>query len=552
MPNEPKKTQKTFLEETYAEMETINEALRNHAATILNVDLKSELQSAVAKALNESDSKYKSKNDEDDIDTNPEAKDNAEGGDEKPFPGSEEPTVPSSDTDDVSGEPKDDVPELPTGDASPTDADAEPPVDDMPTEPEMGGEPEIGGEPETDDVVDLTGASDEEVLQVFKKMGPEDEIEVVQTPDGNIELKVGGEEYYIKQNGGAPSDDVPPVDDVTSELPAEDITGEEPPVKDELVAEGTYQQEASRVKEMGNDKGNVDSSRRNDVKTPKTKPIATVGEASTIKDNEKENSDKRTDVKDPKEINVAEVGKGGETIDKHVSANMEHGKSDKRTDVPKPTEIGVAVVKAVPGNMSMEASNKPNYDRGTKSTPEIPVAKVTDKTTVGIAENAKQLKSKLDENHDKLVYTRQKYAESVAENAKLRQQIQQLNESVNTFKSEEQGYKTAITTLKEQFNEVAVFTSNLTHAVKLMTEHATTKEEKNQILTRLDTAKNLTESKQIYESLAASFGKPTKKAVQIDEQLNRVAASGASAINESTAFQSPELTRMLDLMKKIK
>jgi hypothetical protein len=532
MPNEAKKTQKTFLEETYAEMESINEALKNHAATILNADLKTELQSAVAQALNEADDK--DKDDENGIDKNPEAS-NAEGGDK--ITGSEEPTVPSSDTDDVSGEPKDDVPELPTGDASAMGADAEPPVDDV------TAEPEIGAEPETDDVVDLTGASDDEVLQVFKKMGPEDEIEVVQTPDGNIELKVGGEEYYIKQNAGAPSDDLPSTDDVTKEPPASE---------EELVAEGTYQEEANRVKEMGKDKGNVDDSRRNDVKTPTTKPVATVGESSTITDNEKENSDKRTDVANPKEIGVAEVGKGGETVDKHVTANMEHGKSDKRTDVPKPDEIGVAVVKAVPGNMSMEASNKPNYDRGTKSTPEIPVAKVTSKTTVGIAESAAQLKTKLDENHDKLVYTRQKYAESIAENAKLRQQIQQLNESVNTFKTEEEGYKTAITTLKEQFNEVAVFTSNLTHAVKLMTEHATTKEEKNQILTRLDAAKTLTESKQIYESLAASFGKPTKKAVQIDEQVNKTVTSGASAINESTAYQNPELARMLDLMKKIK
>jgi predicted RNA-binding protein len=502
MPNET--TQKSFLEETFAELEQINEALKNHASTILNTDIKGELQGAVAQALNESEISEKDDDDEK-FDTNPELDDETgKMGDEPEVPGNDADAIPASD------EPSDDVADLPPADASPIGADAEPPVDEVPpTE-----EPETGAE----DVVDLTGASDEEVLQVFKKMGPEDEIEVVQTPDGNIELNIGGEEYYIKQNGGA-------------ETPAEP-EGDELPADEGLVAEGDYKQEAARVKEMGNDKGNVDDSRRTQVKKSPEIGVAKVGEKSKIKNNKFEESDKRDDVKDPKEIGVPELGKGGETIDQNVPDNFEHGMSDRRTDVPKPDEIGVAVVKAVPGNMSMEPSNKPNYDRGTKSTPEEYVAKVTDKTTVGIAESVETLKAKLVENHDKLVYTRQKYAEVIADNAKLREQVQSLNENVSTFKTEEEGYKNAIMTLREQFNEVAVFTSNLTHAVKLMTEHATTKEEKNQILSRLDAAKTLTESKQIYESLAASFGTPAKKPVQIDEQLNRSATSGASAIKE--------------------
>jgi hypothetical protein len=389
-------------------------------------------------------------------------------------------------------------------------------------------EPEMGD----DDVVDLTGASDEEVLQVFKKMGPEDEIEVIQTPDGNIELKVGGEEYYIKQTGGES-----PEEEEGEETP--EISDDVPPT-DELVTEADYNKEAARVKEMGNKGGSGD---RTDVKSPSTKPVATVGKANNINDNEFKSSGKRSDVSKPKEIEVAEVGKGGDTIDKNVTANYEHGgKSDKRKDVSKPEE----------GNMSMEASNTPNYDRGTKGTPVTADPKVSSKTTVGIAETVQTLKAKLDENHDKLVYTRQKYSEVVADNAKLRSHLQTLNENVTNFKKVEDGYRGAINTLREQFQEVAVFTSNLTHAVKLMTEHATTKEEKNQILKRLDEAKTLNESKIIYESLAASLGTSSKKPAQIDEQLNKTVSSGASVINESTAYKSPELSRMLDLMKKMK
>jgi hypothetical protein len=525
--NTEKKTQKlSLVEETYQDVMAIKEAIANNASFMLNGDLKSELKKVVAEAIGEAETVDK---DDDE---------------EKDFPTGDEPEVPSDDTDDVSGELSNDVAdELPSTDASPEDAGAEFPSEDMPIEPEPEG---MGDE----DIVDLTGASDEEVLQVFKKMGPEDEIEVVQTPDG-FDLKIGGDEYIIKTGEGGSELPEPEVPEMEPEM--EPIGGDEetPEPEEDLVAEGDYKQELARVKEMGKDAGNVDSSRRTDVKKPAEKPVAEVGEPSPIKNNEFENTDKRKDVSKPAEKGVATQNKEGENIDTNVKKNYESGMSDRRKDVSKPEEVGVAKVKPVPGNMSMEASNTPNYDRGTKSTPVEAVAKVTDKTTVGIAENVQQLKKKLNENHDKLVYTRQKYAEVIADNANLRDRINTLNETVNSFKKDEEEYKNAIVTLKEQFNEVALFTSNLTYAVKLMTEHATTKEEKNQILARFDNAKNLSESKLIYESLVTSFGNTQKKSAPIEEKINKSVTSGASTINESVAYQSPELARMRDLIKKI-
>ena len=68
------------------------------------------------------------------------------------------------------------------------------------------GDMEMGDMDDMDDMdmedeLDLTGASDEEVLSVFKKMGDEDEIEVVKDEDG-ITLKDNqtGAEYYIKES----------------------------------------------------------------------------------------------------------------------------------------------------------------------------------------------------------------------------------------------------------------------------------------------------------------------------------------------------------------
>jgi hypothetical protein len=51
-----------------------------------------------------------------------------------------------------------------------------------------------------EDVMDMTGASDEEVLKVFKAMKPEDGI-VVKKDGNNVELETGEDEYIIKLDG---------------------------------------------------------------------------------------------------------------------------------------------------------------------------------------------------------------------------------------------------------------------------------------------------------------------------------------------------------------
>jgi hypothetical protein len=51
-----------------------------------------------------------------------------------------------------------------------------------------------------DDVMDMTGASDEEVLKIFKAMKPEDGI-VVKKDGDNVELDLGDDEYIIKLDG---------------------------------------------------------------------------------------------------------------------------------------------------------------------------------------------------------------------------------------------------------------------------------------------------------------------------------------------------------------
>ncbi|MHA1171104.1 MAG: hypothetical protein ACTSQ3_03375, partial [Candidatus Heimdallarchaeota archaeon] len=62
---------------------------------------------------------------------------------------------------------------------------------DLPIDLDLGDDSEL----------DLTGASDDEVLAVFKKMGDEDEVEVIKDEDGiHLTDNETGAEYYIKES----------------------------------------------------------------------------------------------------------------------------------------------------------------------------------------------------------------------------------------------------------------------------------------------------------------------------------------------------------------
>ena len=105
----------------------------------------------------------------------------------------------------------------------------------------------------------------------------------------------------------------------------------------------------------------------------------------------------------------------------------------------------------------------------------------------------------------------------------------------------------ALKQFRKKLQEVAVFNSNLTYAVRLFTENSTTKEEKQEILKRLDSAKDLKESQSIYKQLVKEYtnGKATIKE-SIEEKINKTASSGAQ-ISESSVFVHPELQNMKKL-----
>lgn len=344
------------------------------------------------------------------------------------------------------------------GDSNPTDldvmgADSEEITSDSDIDPTLG----VDGEPE---VIDLTDAPDDEVIQKFDLMNPTDEIEIVQTPSGGIQINIEpkGEE------GGENLD-----------LPTEPETGEE------IGAEENPEMGSEENPEMDSDE------------------LKSGEEDETIKEENKE------------AVYEIEVS-NDETMEETEDHAEKHMKNKEIEEI------------------------------------EEDVMHVTAKS------HMKQADPKTKELQESLVVTRKKLHALMAENKSKGEELTKVNSLVEDFKLVEGEYKTAIGKLKNQLQEVALFTSNLTYAVKLMTENSTTKDEKLDILKRFDSAKTLTESREIFNSMESLFtaSKVTPEKTLEERVLSTNKASGSTKINESTAYKNPQLERMLDIIGKIK
>ena len=145
-----------------------------------------------------------------------------------------------------------------------TDLDNEPSkgIDDLDSEAgddtdtsmdDLGTEPAAEEGMDDEDVMDMTGASDDEVLKVFKAMKPEDGI-VVKKDGNNVEFADGQDEYIIKLD----SEETPDVDtdmdtDMGSEMDTDFGTETDETDMDETLYEielGEDEDEEDEVKEV--------------------------------------------------------------------------------------------------------------------------------------------------------------------------------------------------------------------------------------------------------------------------------------------------------------
>ena len=132
--------------------------------------------------------------------------------------------------------------------------------------------------------------------------------------------------------------------------------------------------------------------------------------------------------------------------------------------------------------------------------------------------------------------------------------VESTESEVNVLREKNEEYRKALNIFREKLNEVAIFNSNLAYATRLFTEHSTTKKEKINILRRFDDVETLKESKNLYQSIKGELSKGETKSMNesVETKLTKQVTSGSSTtLIESKTYENPQFMRMKDLMSKL-
>ena len=503
-------TNKSIVEGALLDLKTIKEALEANTKEILRSVAIEEIDGVVKESINED--MY----DETDVEDTEEEDD---------FSGIDD----EGDNDEVPmGEPSldNDVP------AAPVASDTDNELDGLDLGAEAGEDLDAlaGGE---DHEFDLTGASDDDVISVYKKLAGDDEIEVI-SDDEVIIKDPNGAEYNIKFNGGnnapapalgggldlglddapevelepsvpsAPMGDAPATDDVPPAAP-DDV-----PSSDEMPSDDTEEEDDDELGEsvvfeiaLGDEEG--DTELAEDIIRGKGHDKHLQNATMDSGDIEGTKADKDQDSGD----NLT----GGFDDDAVSHANAEGpmvmGENDEVEDIVEGDEENLE--EAIPvGNAQgrrLPGKETPIKGAGAKS---------------------------LEEANSR-------YNTLLVEARKL--------------KAENEEFKTSLKKFRQMLGETVVFNQNLTYVTKLFLEHSTTSREKQDILSRFDNqVTTIAESKRMYKTIASELAnkKPIVDSAVESKIVKEAAQSSVSGhLNESTAYVHPDQKRIQELMKRV-
>jgi len=506
---------KSILEKALLEAEQLEETMKSNAKEILSSTMKEEIHELVKESLSEDD--YLKEQEEEEVDII-----------------------------DMEDEMDDDEMEM-----------------DMEDEMEDGIELSI--EDETDDIelpelppLDLTLASDAEVLKVFKAMGDEDGI-IIQQDDDEIELtdNTTDTEYIIKLEEEKKSktmkksikemdmdeemymDEMGNMDEEMDmdEMDNMEEGGHEMDEMDEVVYEIELSEDEDmdemEMEEGGAKKGDQSATHRDYMKEGGAKK---GDQSATHRDYMKEGGAKKGDQSASHLDYEGEMKEGDYGFKKH-KGHSDQGYLDREDDM-----LG--------GEHGHEDDEMSLKTRGR-------MARGTRKYDMGEASRTLGLGRESGGKHKpsgirKAITNNRNLGES-----RIRKSYNLLKEEVETLKVKNADYRKALTTFKDKLNEVGVFNSNLAYVTRLFTEHSTTKKEKINVLKRFDGVNTLKGSKGLYkvikEELTQEVVKPTKTISEsVESKITKSPTSGGGGkLLESKVYENPQFSRMKDLMSKL-
>ena len=426
---------------------------------------------------------------------------------------------------------------------------------------------------EDDETIDLTGASDAEVLKVFKAMGDDDGI-IVKKEGENIHLKDGEDEYMIHLG----ESDTEGYDiDAEDYFEVDENLAYDSDLVYELEVDGDLEEgmfggnEGEFKRRHGHKMGNVDGHYK-DYESDDDRVHEVVYEIEMDDDmgmkydmEEDEDMGMKYDMEEDDDMGMEYY------MEEDDDMGMEYGREDINT-------VMEAVKKSLKSK-GVGIGHGPKFKYGQVMNYKTPRQK-EGKKMINTG-SAKKFSYKDGENLDGEYrpIKKRETKEAVRTNSYTRankvgnrkgsdqntnrKEIRvrpnnRVNEEVEILKEKNNEYRKALDVFRTKLNEVAVFNSNLAYATRLFTEHSTTKQEKINILRRFDNVESLKESKNLYRSIKSELNSGSSNSEQkinesIERTVNKTVESG-SAVNliESKTYENPQFLRMKDLMGKIK
>jgi hypothetical protein len=481
---------KSLVEDTFLQMRNLEEVINENAKGILASTMKEEIRSLVKESLNEQD-------DEEEIDLDAELDDT---------------DVSDDEVDNIGDEDEDDDQ-----------------LDVMAMDTEFDDEDE-------DDTIDLTGASAEDVLKVFKAMGPEDGV-IVKREDDMIHLSDDNNDvdYFIQLSESEQEDD-------EKEMLKNDELDESWMEEEDDVTETIYEIEMDE--EDGDEdeyhshlKGEMEERYHMDRKDPEDDDDDfDFGDLEDESDWSQLDEDEDEEFVIESKSNFKSKGVGMGNASKFKYDKKPNQGQGFKTKMKQGTR-GVGMGKA-----KFEYKEGENMEKGKNTTVKKMETKEASRT-LGNGSNFRKGGLPKPRAHSKANTAIKKESVDTRELQVLRE------------KNEE--YRSALNVFRDKLNEVAVFNSNLAYATRLFTEHSTTKQEKINILKRFDSVETLKESKNLYKSIKDELSDVGTKDNTITESFERTVEktpTSGSAVNliESKTYENPQFLRMKDLMSKLK
>ena len=444
--------------------------------------------------------------------------------------------------------------------------------DDMSDELDLGDELDIEDETE-DDIslelppLDLTSASDEEVIKVFKSMGDEDGI-VIQQDDNEISLTDGDEEYLIKleenkkmkKNSKNKINEMEDMDEMKHSDMAEDMETKE--MEDDMME--TEDMDEMKHSDMMEDEDvvyEIELDEEDDEEISEMKHDDMMEKHDDMMEMEDEMKEghyggNKGDERRSAKRDYMEGKYGGNKGDLRRSAKRDYMEMQKyggnKGDIRRSAKRDYMEDQKYGGNKGdLRRSAKRDYMEmqkygGNKGD----IRRSAKKDYTEGRQNSLTQKARAGQRSN--TYNQAARAHS---GIHLPESYNRLKKEVTGLKSKNSEYKKALVSFKQKLNETAVFNSNLAYATRLFTEHSTTKQEKINILRRFDNVKSLKESKSLYKVIRESLaGNTTKKNISesVERKIAKTPSSGANTkLMESKVYENPQFSRIKDLMSKL-